>query len=105
MAAVKRHGWRRGWSLRSREVPATIRPLMSGSGRLSVLVPVYNEVGTVRALLDRVRDVPLRKEVIVVDDGSSDGTHRVLAEYRDVTPDTPECRLVLLRHDRNLGKG
>ena len=78
---------------------------MSASSRLSVLVPVYNEVGTVRALLERVRAVALDKEVIVVDDGSSDGTHEALEEYRAATPDTPECRLLVVRHERNLGKG
>jgi glycosyltransferase involved in cell wall biosynthesis len=72
---------------------------------LSVLVPVYNEVGTIRTLLERVRAVPLAKEVIVVDDGSSDGTHEVLEAYRAATPDTADCRVVVVRHDRNLGKG
>jgi glycosyltransferase involved in cell wall biosynthesis len=48
---------------------------------LSVLVPVYNEVGRVRTLLDRVRAVPISKEIVVVDDGSTDGTREVLREY------------------------
>ncbi len=78
---------------------------MSAPSRLSVLVPVYNEVGTVRALLERVRAVPLAKEVIVVDDGSTDGTARALEEYRAETPDTPDFRLLVVRHDRNQGKG
>src|SRR5262249_32497179 len=73
--------------------------------RLSVLVPAYNEVGTMRALLERVRAVPLPKEVIVVDDCSTDGTAAVLQEFRDETPETPDFRLVILRHDRNRGKG
>jgi glycosyltransferase involved in cell wall biosynthesis len=78
---------------------------MSAPSRLSVLVPVYNEVGTVRALLERVRAVPLAKEVIVVDDCSTDGTARALEEYRAETPDTPDFRLLVVRHDRNQGKG
>jgi glycosyltransferase involved in cell wall biosynthesis len=78
---------------------------MSVPSRLSVLVPVYNEVGTVRILLERVRAVPLAKEVIVVDDCSSDGTTAVLEEYRAETPDTADFRLLVLRHDRNQGKG
>jgi glycosyltransferase involved in cell wall biosynthesis len=78
---------------------------MSIPSRLSVLVPAYNEVGTMRALLERVRAVPLPKEVIVVDDCSTDGTAAVLQEFRDETPETPDFRLVILRHDRNRGKG
>jgi glycosyltransferase involved in cell wall biosynthesis len=72
---------------------------------LSVLVPVYDEVATVRTLLDRVRAVPLRKEVIVVDDASSDGTAEALAAYRAEVPDTDDFRLVLVRHEHNQGKG
>ena len=78
---------------------------MSVPVRLSVLVPVYNEVATVRTLLERVRAVPLPKEVIVVDDCSTDGTTAVLEEYRAETADTPDFHLVVLRHDRNRGKG
>ena len=48
--------------------------------RLSVVIPVYNEVETVETLLRRVRDVPLWLEVIVVDDGSTDGTGELLAK-------------------------
>jgi glycosyltransferase involved in cell wall biosynthesis len=75
------------------------------SSRLSVLVPVYNEVGTIRPLLERVRAVPLQKEVIVVDDCSADGTWQVLEEYRAATPDTPDFRLLVVRHAKNQGKG
>src|SRR5262245_54733064 len=78
---------------------------MSIPSRLSVLVPVYNEVGTMRTLLERVRAVPLPKEVIVVDDCSTDGTDVALEEFRAETPETPDFRLVVLRHDRNRGKG
>jgi glycosyltransferase involved in cell wall biosynthesis len=73
--------------------------------RLSVLVPVYNEAGTVRTLLERVMAVPIPKEIIVVDDCSTDGTRDVLAEFRAATPDTPENRLVFDAHEVNQGKG
>ena len=46
--------------------------------RLSVVIPVYNEVATVQTLVDRVMDVNLEKEIIIVDDGSTDGTREVL---------------------------
>jgi glycosyltransferase involved in cell wall biosynthesis len=66
---------------------------------LSVVVPVYNEIETVEDLLRRVRQVPVALEVIVVDDGSTDGT-------RDVLP-TLEGTLIdkLFMHDANAGKG
>jgi len=70
-----------------------------------VLVPVYNEVATVRTLLARVMAVPIPKEIIVVDDGSTDGTRAVLEEVRAATRETPENRLVVLFQEHNQGKG
>jgi glycosyltransferase involved in cell wall biosynthesis len=78
---------------------------MSVASRLSVLVPVYNEAGTVRELLERVRAVPLAKEVVAVDDCSTDGSADILEDYRASVPETPDFRLVVLRHERNQGKG
>jgi glycosyltransferase involved in cell wall biosynthesis len=78
---------------------------MTGGPRLSVLVPVYNEVATVGRLLERVCAVPYAKEIIVVDDCSQDGTRAVLDEIRRAIPDTPDTRLIVLGHDRNQGKG
>src|SRR5438094_890206 len=72
---------------------------------LSVLVPVYNEVATVRALLTRVRAVPIPKEIIVVDDCSTDGTREAVEALRAEVGDTPENRLLLLVHEQNRGKG
>ena len=66
---------------------------------LTIVVPVYNERATVRALLDRVMALPVEKQVIVVDDGSTDGTSDVLREL----PPTPELEIV--RNAVNLGKG
>lgn len=47
--------------------------------RLSVIIPVYNEVKTLRTVLEALRQVPLEKEIIVVDGNSNDGTQTVLA--------------------------
>ncbi len=51
--------------------------------KLSVVIPAYNEIRSVDRLLSRVRDVRLNLEVIVVDDGSTDGTRDLLSRLRD----------------------
>ena len=66
--------------------------------RLSVIIPVYNERSTIKELLERVARAPFEKEIVVVDDCSTDGTREMLAE---VAPS--EARVVY--HARNQGKG
>jgi glycosyltransferase involved in cell wall biosynthesis len=75
-----------------------IFPLPEGM-RISVVVPVYNEKATVVEIVRRIRAVPIPKEIILVDDGSTDGTRDVLAAL-DCGQD---LRVVL--HERNRGKG
>jgi glycosyltransferase involved in cell wall biosynthesis len=67
---------------------------------LSVIVPVYNERNTVTEILRRMRqvDLPIDKEIVVVDDGSTDGTDRVLAAQEDST-------VKVVTHPTNRGKG
>src|SRR3954469_394790 len=67
---------------------------------LSVIVPVYNERNTVTEILRRMRrtELPIDLEVIVVDDGSTDGTDRILQALEDST-------VRVLRHPENRGKG
>ena len=67
---------------------------------LSVVVPVYNERATVEQLLARVRAVPLDKEIVVVDDGSTDGTRELLLAMQ-----VPGSEVRLIMHERNRGKG
>ncbi|MEX0843344.1 MAG: glycosyltransferase family 2 protein [Gemmatimonadota bacterium] len=94
-------GGPRGWE---REVTGRPRPpetlLPWDRVVLSVVIPVYNERNTVEQLLERVREVPLRLEVIAVDDGSSDGTPRLLAELEE-----RGLIDVLVVHPVNQGKG
>jgi glycosyltransferase involved in cell wall biosynthesis len=66
--------------------------------KLSVVIPAYNEAATIRTIIQRVQATPYDKEIIVVDDGSRDGTREILASLHDPT-------VRVLFHDRNRGKG
>ena len=63
---------------------------------ITVIVPVYNERETIQELLRRLREAPFRKQIIVVDDCSNDGTSEILAQERDI---------LHLRLSQNVGKG
>jgi glycosyltransferase involved in cell wall biosynthesis len=65
---------------------------------LSVIVPVFNEKATVLPLLEKVLAVPIDKEVVIVDDGSTDGTREILRAFQH-----PDVRIVF--HEKNQGKG
>ncbi len=67
--------------------------------RLSVVMPVYNEAAFVEEIIRRVREVPIAKEIIVVDDGSTDGTRQRLAALEG----QPDLKIVY--HPHNQGKG
>jgi len=66
--------------------------------KISVLIPAYNEEDTVEEAIKRVAAVDLDKEIIVVDDCSTDTTPQILSALR-------EQELVIISHDRNRGKG
>jgi glycosyltransferase involved in cell wall biosynthesis len=67
--------------------------------KLSIVMPVYNEQDTLRDILDKVRATPYEKEIVIVDDCSTDGTGAILEDL-DGAGD-----LIVLRHERNRGKG
>jgi glycosyltransferase involved in cell wall biosynthesis len=67
--------------------------------KLSVVIPVYNEKCTIGEILRRVREVDLPKEIIVVDDFSTDGTREILQSL------PPSDDLTIHYHSRNMGKG
>ena len=67
---------------------------------LSVVIPVYNERNTIHEILRRVRAVPIAKQIILVDDCSTDGTREILEQLKADEPD-----LTVVFHDRNQGKG
>jgi glycosyltransferase involved in cell wall biosynthesis len=76
------------------ETPPEIR-------RVSLIVPVYNEASTIEKILARIRDVDLGmpKEIVLIDDGSTDGTRDWLNDHAD------DADLLVLLHERNRGKG
>jgi len=75
-------------------------PIPPAALRLSVLVPVYNERDTIELIVDQVNAVPVPKEILCVDDGSTDGTRAVLARLE---AEGRVHRVIL--HAQNRGKG
>ena len=67
--------------------------------KLSIVIPIYNEKPTLAKLIERVRAVALDKELILVDDCSTDGTRELLKAYESVDG----C--IVLYHEQNRGKG
>lgn len=68
---------------------------------ITIILPCYNEVGKIYHALNRLLTLKLEKQVIVVDDGSTDGTRLRLANY--VTAGFPDLEVIY--HERNKGKG
>ena len=79
---------------------------MAKSTSLSIIIPAYNEEGTIHRILDRVRLVALdhgfTKEVVIVNDGSTDGTVAALEGYMAAHP---ELGIRFFQQPRNMGKG
>ena len=67
--------------------------------KLSVVIPCYNEQGTIAEIIERVKAVPLNTEIIVVDDCSTDGTRELLKGNLQNFVEK------IILHERNMGKG
>ena len=67
--------------------------------KITVLIPVYNEIHTIREILDRVQAMQMAEEILLVDDGSVDGTRDILHELNGQGP------IRVIFHKRNQGKG
>src|SRR3989339_2270519 len=65
---------------------------------VSVIVPCYNERNTIREVVSRVESLSFEKQIIIVDDGSTD-------ENRDVLQELKSNTVQVIRHDQNRGKG
>ncbi len=73
---------------------------------LSIIIPVYNEEKTIHLILDKIKEVPLinelNKEIVMVDDSSTDNSWKRLEEYKS---QNTELEISLYRHSYNQGKG
>ncbi len=69
--------------------------------KLSVIIPIYNEEATLAELVNRVESVSLEKELILVDDGSTDGTVDILRRWET----DPLPNVTIIHHPENRGKG
>ena len=67
---------------------------------LSVIMPCYNEASTLATILAKVRAIDLEKQIICVDDNSSDDTYQILCREAEGDPN-----MVIIRHPANRGKG
>jgi glycosyltransferase involved in cell wall biosynthesis len=66
--------------------------------KISVIIPVYNEIKTIKELVSKVQAVPLEKEIIIVDDASTDGTREIINAFN-------EPNIKTFFHQENKGKG
>jgi len=67
--------------------------------KLSVIIPVYNEIGTLEKLVERVQSVPIEKEILLIDDASTDGSGERIAKLADAE------NIQAFFHEENRGKG
>jgi len=66
--------------------------------KLTFIIPVYNEIKTIEKLIKKILKLNIKKQIIIIDDGSNDGTERILRKYKNLLDK-------LIIHKKNLGKG
>ena len=66
--------------------------------KLTIIIPVYNEIKTIEKLIKKILKIKIKNQLIIVDDGSSDGTELILKKYKNRIDR-------LITHKKNLGKG
>lgn len=67
--------------------------------KLSIIMPIYNEKKTLEKIVEKIQKVSIEKEIIMVDDGSTDGTREILKNYENVQ------NIKIIYHTKNMGKG
>jgi glycosyltransferase involved in cell wall biosynthesis len=65
--------------------------------KLSIIVPAYNEIKTIGVIIQKIKRINLHKEIIIIDDGSTDGTREYLSDLDDK-------EIIIIFHERNMGK-
>ncbi len=66
--------------------------------KLTIIIPVYNEIKTIEKLIKKVLKINIKKQLIIIDDASSDGSDKILLKYKNRIDK-------IITHKKNLGKG
>ena len=67
--------------------------------KLSVIIPIYNEINTLEEIISRVQETNLADEIVLVDDGTIDGTREIVEKFKN------KNGFVVVMHEKNQGKG
>ena len=86
-------------------IPEGFAAVALPTATLSVIIPAFNEVRTVVEILQRVLRQSVVAEIVLVDDGSTDGTWEAVQQFAESADPSDRDRLVLLQHTKNRGKG
>ncbi len=70
--------------------------------KVSIIIPVYNEVGTIEKVIEKVKNLSLNKEIIIIDDGSTDGSKEIIKALEEKYKNE---EMKFIYHSENKGKG